>query len=905
MMYLVSPSQKNPLSNVISRDLNLDLAPYSSLPVIARRVPTARPHSTRYIVDGSEMMTSSSATYTTLVGASTSTDLLAELKDLKNSVIGNTWKKVEVVEDEQLLLFLLSLLRVPSPGVEDSDVSMELMSETAVIVGALANIGDLTLRPLLVANTPSHLLGLISALTLSTSLSDRYVHRLLPQLLRALRNLLVSTADMVWGHMWGVGAERKVVGTGLVGMDIMSEADARKGKEVPGRNKAWKVEAIRSLGLVFEPTNLTALLSILQTHPDTKNLLPLYQLFSRLVALPSHRQALASWRPSSDETHRIDRHEAGPSALKLSDIHPSAPSSIQRGTDIPFIIYHLLSTIISINPETGSSYGPGNQRQSPKLVEAALDLLAALIKGQPSVAAAVRSWSSLSNSAWGEGGIGDDVEFGEGEGDVLITREFISRLVSMLLLCPTGVRIAAASCLTNIVKAHKGSRPSDRIRSVIINFQLIDEIGRLLKTEGWEERVKLCFILAALVSDDASLQKMAADKGCPAQLTTILLSIGQDEGKGELGNDLASRSREATLLALASLAMQYEPTRSAISDSNPPVLPHILSALSHPSYGVRAAACQLARALSRTVAILRTSLVDSGVGEEVIRVLKREVDGRANRDIEEGRGDVDGDGELGERIWTVEVAASATICNLIADFSPLKTTLLLEGGLELLCELTRSTHEPLALNALWALKNLTFHAMESTKLQVTLTLGWDRLRALMTLSTPLTLRVQAFEITQNLLAEATALEISRTVENLGEKELLDLVTNAAKEGEQVELRIPALYVLSNLALGNERLRACIVGRVEILEVLSGALNSKLDPLKVPSLRTLRHLIESNAKTHKPRQGMVDLFQPYQLKPRLKELAEASASLDVCQAAVGLLNVLDRGRDGGGVSSGGR
>ncbi|WWD22052.1 hypothetical protein CI109_106540 [Kwoniella shandongensis] len=847
-------------------------------------------------------MTSSSATYSALVGAASPTDLLADLKNLKNSVIGNTWKKVEVVEDEQLLTLLLSLLRVPTADAEGHDISMELMGETAVIIGALANVGNLTLRPLLIAETPSHLLNLISSLTSTDSTPNKYIDRLLPQLLRALRNILVSTADMVWGHMWGVGAERKVVGTGLVGVDIISEVDAGKGKEVPGRNKAWKVEAVRSLGLIFEPTNLTTLLSILQTCPETQNLLPLYQLFSRLVALPSHRQALASWQPPSEIGSASN--EPGPSALKLSDIPSAAPaSSVQRATEMPFIIYHLVSTIILINPETGSSYGGGNRRQNPKLVEAALDLLAALIKGQPNIAAAIRSWSSSSSSAWGEGGIGDDVEFGEGEGDVLITREFISRLVSMLLLCPTGVRIAAASCLTNIVKAHKSSRPSDRVRSVIINFQLIDEIVRLLKTEGLEERVKLCFILAALVSDDAPLQQMAADKGCPAQLINILLSINEEEGKGELGNDLASRSREATLLALASLAMQYEPTRSYISDCNPPILSHILSALSHPSYGVRAAACQLARALSRTVAILRTTLVDSGVGEEVIKVLKREVDGRLKN--ERGNDDDEGDVELGERVWTVEVAASATICNLIADFSPLKTSLLREGGLDLLCDLTRSAHEPLALNALWALKNLTFHAMESTKLQVTLTLGWERLRSLMAPSTPLALRVQAFEITQNLLAEATAPEISRTVDNLGEKELLDLVTNAAREGEKVELRIPALYVLSNLALGNERLRGSIVGRVEILEVLSGALNSKLDPLKVPSLRTLRHLIESNAKTHRPRQGMVDLFQPYQLKPRLKELAEASASLDVCQAAVGLLDVLDRGREGGGVSSGGR
>ena len=109
-------------------------------------------------------------------------------------------------------------------------------------------------------------------------------------------------------------------------------------------------------------------------------------------------------------------------------------------------------------------------------------------------------------------------------------------------------------------------------------------------------------------------------------------------------------------------------------------------------------------------------------------------------------------------------------------------------------------------------------------------------------------------------------------------------------------------MLSNLALGNEKTRLSIVNRVELLEALSAAINAKVDSVKVPALRCLRHLVESNAKTHRPRQAIVDLLQPYQLKPRLRELAEQSPSLDVCQAAVGLLDLLDKSRDTGSVGS---
>jgi hypothetical protein len=59
--------------------------------------------------------------------------------------------------------------------------------------------------------------------------------------------------------MWGVGAERRVVATGLVGMDLDEEHEATgvagtqgKGKGVAGKGEAWKGQASRALGLVFE-----------------------------------------------------------------------------------------------------------------------------------------------------------------------------------------------------------------------------------------------------------------------------------------------------------------------------------------------------------------------------------------------------------------------------------------------------------------------------------------------------------------------------------------------------------------------------------------------------------------------------------------------------------------------------
>lgn len=419
------------------------------------------------------------------------------------------------------------------------------------------------------------------------------------------------------------------------------------------------------------------------------------------------------------------------------------------------------------------------------------------------------------------------------------------------------------------------------------------------------------------MSDDERLQKEAAEQGCASQLISALVEVDGDEMRGDMGHDAASRMREGALLALAALAFQYEPTRSLIADASPPVLPLVCSALSHPSYGVRAAACQLARALSRTIAILKTSLVDSGVGAEVVETLRREVARRAD---EGGDGpaesfDVTAEEELGDRAWTVEVAATATICNLVTDFSPLRQRLVDGGGVELLVSLTGSTYEPLALNALWALKNLTYHASETLKADVVHALSWRRLAALIAPRTGAQLRAQALHLLQNVVDQASKAELSRTLDALGsgapgadadayayadadgsgvETPGLDSIV-AALASDDLELRKPALYILSNLALGNERVRGVLLARADVLEGLSDALASKVDALRVPALRTLRHLLESNSTSRRPRPAVVEAIKPYQYRARLKDIWENTPNLTVKSLSQNLLEILDRAK----------
>ncbi|KAG5791271.1 hypothetical protein H9Q69_009665 [Fusarium xylarioides] len=92
------------------------------------------------------------------------------------------------------------------------------------------------------------------------------------------------------------------------------------------------------------------------------------------------------------------------------------------------------------------------------------------------------------------------------------------------------------------------------------------------------------------------------------------------------------------------------------------------------------AGCHVVRMLSRSVSILRTSLVDHGVALPIFRFMK-------HPDV------------------TVQIAATSAICNLVLEVSPLRELLAENGVVTVLCEHAHSQNPALRLNGLWALKH--------------------------------------------------------------------------------------------------------------------------------------------------------------------------------------------------------
>lgn len=103
------------------------------------------------------------------------------------------------------------------------------------------------------------------------------------------------------------------------------------------------------------------------------------------------------------------------------------------------------------------------------------------------------------------------------------------------------------------------------------------------------------------------------------------------------------------MTAVAAIALFDTDIRTAVTDELR-LVPAIQASLSNRYVGVRYAACQCARALSRAVSALRTNIVDTGLGLAVFQLFLK-----ADEDRQ------------------VMHAASAVICNVVTNFSPLRT----------------------------------------------------------------------------------------------------------------------------------------------------------------------------------------------------------------------------------------
>ncbi|KAJ5576367.1 hypothetical protein N7535_003293 [Penicillium sp. DV-2018c] len=284
------------------------------------------------------------------------------------------------------------------------------------------------------------------------------------------------------------------------------------------------------------------------------------------------------------------------------------------------------------------------------------------------------------------------------------------------------------------------------VRMLEKDFRLPDEEGAnydglLSPTQRLKEEAPA--VLAHLVVDDQELQKHAVEGDALKRLSQLLKetynpiteqsrpmwhaedapardleSLPQECRLGPSGYSPTlchvMRYRENILKALAALVPFKDEYRKAICEHG--VVPYIIDALKpRPSDAPAGsmpnntasdgnptptilAACGVARMLTRSVSVLRTSLIDAGVAQPLFALLR-------HSDIE------------------VQTAATAAICNLALDFSPMKEAIISSNVVPILCEHAHSPNTKLQIESLWALKHMVYDTANNVRMEIIDNLG--------------------------------------------------------------------------------------------------------------------------------------------------------------------------------------
>ena len=343
---------------------------------------------------------------------------------------------------------------------------------------------------------------------------------------------------------------------------------------------------------------------------------------------------------------------------------------------------------------------------------------------------------------------------------VYFARSFqsVDRLVALRLVALVNNAIEADAQTAIIPRSESSQRAKERefmisMLAIPLAMHFVQlasegkpEESHLHPHEFFNIKEEACEVLALLVKCNKELQSAAVNadaikRVCPALKKTFdSIPIAKPmwpsrSSKPEAQEDMPAsckmgsrglppeirhlmQCRQSALEATAAISMEKDEHRKAIIESG--VLTCIIDSLKPfpPDYfrnanrdkitskdgntkAVILAACDAARSMSRSVSVLRTSLIDAGVAKPIFEL-------SSHQDME------------------IQIAATNVVCNLILDFSPMREDLMSSGAMKTLTQHARQSEMSLRLASMWALKHLVLTAPRDLKIQCLeeLGVGW-------------------------------------------------------------------------------------------------------------------------------------------------------------------------------------
>jgi len=192
----------------------------------------------------------------------------------------------------------------------------------------------------------------------------------------------------------------------------------------------------------------------------------------------------------------------------------------------------------------------------------------------------------------------------------------------------------------------------------------------------------------------------------------------------------------------------------------------------------------------------------------------------------------------------VRIVALSAICNLVNDFSPMRETLLRDGGMEKMVEFLETKDAALRLNAMWAFKNALYKATSNEKDTIIAAMGWERFSKFLD-DEQVGVREQAFGMVRNIAASEEDTET--LMQHIGVEHMLNAVERALNSSID-ELVAAGIYSLASISsTGSLFLRHLILSRPGLLASIRQALMHRNVDVRRPAASCVVQLATSQSQ----------------------------------------------------------
>lgn len=415
-----------------------------------------------------------------------------------------------------------------------------------------------------------------------------------------------------------------------------------------------------------------------------------------------------------------------------------------------------------------------------------------------------------------------DNSIASGTVDIHVTaQEILDGVISLTKLDDAEI------CLTSVeLLAKLRSFAVSPAQCAKITKPILPTLVQILDRLSTDPRVSLS--LAYICRDDEKSADMAVEVGVVRKIMAVLRSSDITSWKE---NELIANN----LLVLAGIGLHKDAYRSEIVDHGGLKIVTNIMALEiqdscQPAVAAfrktKVAACHVLRALSRSVALLRTHLASNSIIDGIVDLLtvpplhdlRLDLGNETNISLYEMR---ERKQQIDDQL-EVKSAAMAAICNLILDFSPLQKKILERGVLDLIIEGCNSRYAPLRLNSVWALCHTLYGVDTSVKQDVLKKITYSSMLDLCN-DPEMEVQEQALECIRNLVCEnPDIVESLLHDETEGTDSLFNLIEkklDLAGQTDNSKMMVATIYIMVHIAAGRETHRDNLAQRDSILEKL--------------------------------------------------------------------------------------